>query len=892
MTNSHEDRIGKGCDEPEWSREEQPELGVGPLAVKQEPTEMELKLAQNPLDSVDRSIEASFASSSPAAWREQRAIQQPASLPTFPKSCGLWRGFTHSAAHQDRHSQFSAPVAVKIEEGAVKVSGSPSEAGQPPKVPPTFIKKERSLSREEWRVVANPDTQPQPKPQPARMREVWTTVSAAASLTTPPRTPPSGSHVIATDGMQRVGQNLQLNSPDAKSARKQVNEESVKKEKISGEGDMSHYFGVTPLSIMKEDIDLFTPEQRAVIREKAKNLKDPYPQCSCPDGAENGPCYTQLGHAASLQALRSQLETRLLVSGRDLRIVTVKYSGVEGKTQQNCPVAKWIIRRSSYNEKILVVAKVRPGHCCDYVVTVGGILMYEALGELADRAYTSITGITSAQLGETLRRQCGKNSAKTCLCQGTNQENEGQSYTFGCSWSLYNHSACKFSKSYTTGARKFRITGGNQAVVPAEEELETICHQLADQVAPLHRLLAPDSFNNMCLFEEAASDCRLGRQPGRPYSGITTVVDFCAHSHRDTTNMIGGCTAILTLTKPENRQRSEPAEEQFHVLPMYVPDLGRTDLAEAEACGGITVLDRFRKKVVLGQKESPNCKRRTPKRKAGESGPSPRKLANVLPAPLRPENQFHYAIQQLAFSNPSGLGVPENNFNPLAAAWFLPPGGGPFSDDIGGATSGLPGGQVDEDFGSGEKLESQSLANLEIYESDCQEAFRNQNMGGVAFSLPHGSLLLEVAKHELHATTALRNPDRTNPCRIGLVFYQHRSLHYPHHGSEIFVLRREQKEHWRYISWLNGTSAPTEPQQRTLIKSGFVFPPGMRFKANKTTRLLDQERFYPEEFPTFCPGKWVRSVFFPIRTDMDGDLAMFNERVSRHFGELPDQEAG
>jgi hypothetical protein len=32
---------------------------------------------------------------------------------------------------------------------------------------------------------------------------------------------------------------------------------------------------------------------------------------------------------------------------------------VEGKTQQGCPVAKWIIRRSSHNEKFLIVAKKR-----------------------------------------------------------------------------------------------------------------------------------------------------------------------------------------------------------------------------------------------------------------------------------------------------------------------------------------------------------------------------------------------------------------------------------------------------------------------------------------------------------------------------------------------------
>ena len=99
------------------------------------------------------------------------------------------------------------------------------------------------------------------------------------------------------------------------------------------------------------------------------------------------------------------------------------------------------------------------------------------------------------------------------------------------------------------------------------------------------------------------------------------------------------------------------------------------------------------------------------------------------------------------------------------------------------------------------------------------------------------------------------------------------------------MLRREQKEHWRYISWLQGTSAPTDAQQRTLVKSGFVFPPGMRFKACKTTRLLDNERFHSEEFPSFIPGKWERGVFFSIQPDVDADLDTFNQRVRQYFGD-------
>lgn len=72
--------------------------------------------------------------------------------------------------------------------------------------------------------------------------------------------------------------------------------------------------------------------------------------------------FFKLGCAATLAELRSTIEQRAGLSGKQLRIEKVLYTGKEGKSSQGCPIAKWVIRRVDPEEKALFVVKRRQGH--------------------------------------------------------------------------------------------------------------------------------------------------------------------------------------------------------------------------------------------------------------------------------------------------------------------------------------------------------------------------------------------------------------------------------------------------------------------------------------------------------------------------------------------------
>ncbi|XP_070772282.1 methylcytosine dioxygenase TET3 [Enoplosus armatus] len=688
------------------------------------------------------------------------------------------------------------------------------------------------------------------------------------------------------------------------------------------DGDLGHSAESTPSknsvnSFLESPMGFLDTPTKNLLNTPSKKLAD-LPSCQCMDQIlekEEGPYYTHLGAGPSVAAVRELMENRYGATGNAVRVEVVVYTGKEGKSSQGCPIAKWVIRRGSEEEKLLCLVRQRPGHYCDTAMLVILILAWEGIPRpVADNLYQELTE-SLFKYGSPTSRRCALNEDRTCACQGLDPDTCGASFSFGCSWSMY-FNGCKFARSKVP--RKFRLHGDYRE---EEEKIESNLQNLATDLAPLYKRLAPEAFQNQVENEEAGGDCRLGRREGRPFSGVTACVDFCAHAHKDNHNMNNGSTVVCTLTKEDNRAvRNIPEDEQLHVLPLYRisdrDEFGRVEGQWAKIhSGALQVLSSFPREVRLlaepvksarkirqearlkaqaeklekklgltpltpgkVKSETPNkepqgyySSHRLPPRPASAgrylpnlpstynqstssyptlgTGVTPQKevispnhhgppglqfgqngsalnyktmsdavngystasgdqsvqseripphnaLSDYPPTFKTEPNEVH--CSPLRRPSPSGSAPPPSSFSPR-----------PTSEGLFSRLNGLhrAAGDVAAEVRGHSlpplsslplppqtpPLEPEEVKQEEVW-SDSEHNFLDHNIGGVAVAPSHGSILIECARRELHATTPILRPNRSHPTRISLVFYQHKSLNEPGHGMAMWDAKMAKRE--------------------------------------------------------------------------------------------------
>ncbi|TRZ20713.1 hypothetical protein HGM15179_006377 [Zosterops borbonicus] len=710
-------------------------------------------------------------------------------------------------------------------------------------------------------------------------------------------------------------------------------------------------------SFLESPMKFLDTPTKNLIDTPTKKGQSELPTCDCVEQIiekDEGPYYTHLGTGPSVAAVREIMENRYGAKGSAVRIEVVVYTGKEGKSSQGCPIAKWVIRRSSDEEKLLCLVRQRAGHHCQTAVIVILILAWEGIPHLlADTLYKELTQ-SLRKYGCPTSRRCALNEDRTCACQGLDPETCGASFSFGCSWSMY-FNGCKFARS--KNPRKFRLLTDD----PKQEELlENNLQMLATDVAPVYKKLAPEAFQNQVENEHMGPDCRLGSKDGRPFSGVTACIDFCAHAHKDTHNMHNGSTVVCTLTKEDNRTVGViPSDEQLHVLPLYkisqTDEFGTEEGLEAKIkAGAIQVLTAFPREVRMlaeplraTKKRKPDT-RRTPtdkqplidkkystpvklKTEATENlgntlhclgnktdslkpgikmepsnhlyamkhtsnttkncsllkqytASSPFKMDSLHPYPSLAHKSGLTAVTNIQqdFSVPYGYfecstkqphvtpyvncksfdvsvkdytgillkdkvnGVPPilpevtapgppAHKEPLPTILEHQPDkqncqlqleNSPSSEMISSCDSSAPlsssakdavgteadcshgcpvekgsshRGQVcdfdcvDEKQNSALGQPADSEEKAEELWSDSEHNFLDDDIGGVAVAPSHGSILIECARRELHATTPIKKPNRNHPTRISLVFYQHKNLNEPKHGLAMWEAKMAER---------------------------------------------------------------------------------------------------